>query len=115
MKLLDIINETYSREDIIKVHKKAKLIFDLLKTGKYTVDGLTYKYVLPDAYWINIDDETGNPIIIATKNLNLYVIVTKPNGETYDHFVDRDHASIYSHAKQKIIKKFAEFNMGILP
>ena len=118
MKLLDIINEEKDNNLTNKDRKKAELIYKTFKTGKYKDDGMVYRYILPDDYWMSNDDESGTIIIVLTMNptqtLNLYAVFPRPDGKTYDHYVDKVHASLYNDAKRKIKKKFEQFNVDII-
>ena len=119
MKLLDIINEEKDNNLTNKDRKKAELIYKTFKTGKYKDDdSMVYRYILPDDYWMSNDDESGTIIIVLTMNptqtLNLYAVFPRPDGKTYDHYVDKVHASLYNDAKRKIKKKFEQFNVDII-
>jgi hypothetical protein len=109
----------FTKEHIIKSQKKAKLIYDLFSTGNYTVDDLIYKYVLPEEYWVNIDDETGTPIIVLTMNptqtMKLYTSIRKPDGSlTHPTPVEKEYRHLHNDAKDRVKKKFARFNIDII-
>ena len=100
-----------------KDRKKAKLIYDTFKTGKYQVDDLTYRYELPDEYWISKDEE-GNPVVVLTmhpeQKMNLYASLTFKSGDKHEVSVDRQHKSLYTAAEGRIEKKFQQFNVEII-
>ena len=112
----------FTRQHIEKAQKKAKLIFDLLKTGKYKVElehmDIQYKYVLPDEYYVSIDDVLGTPIIVLTMNptqqLELYTLIPTYNGEIVEEPVNREYKSLYRGAKDRIIKKFERYNIELI-
>jgi len=109
----------FSKEHIIKAEKKVKLIYGLFGTGKYQIDDLMYKYVLPEEYWIDIDDEVGTPVIVLTMNptqtMKLYTSMEKPDGQMTDPtLVEKQYHHLYNDAKYRIKKKFESFNIGIL-
>ena len=104
----------FSKEHIIKAQKKAKLIYDLFGTGKYQIDDLIYNYVLPE-YWVNIDDETGTPVIVFTGTMKLYTSMEKPDGQmTHPSLVETHYHHLHNDAKYRIKKKFESFNIGIV-
>ena len=112
----------FTRPHIEKAQKKAKLIFDLLKTGKYKIElehmDVHYKYVLPDEYYVSIDDVLGTPIIVLTMNptqqLKLYTIIKDYNGNIVEEPVDRNYTSLYRGARDRIIKKFERHNIELI-
>ena len=112
----------FTRQHIEKAQKKAKLIFDLLKTGKYKIElehmDVQYKYILPDEYYVSIDDVLGTPIIVLTMNptqkLKLYTLIPTYNGEIVEEPVDRQYKSLYRGAMDRIIKKFEGYNIELI-
>lgn len=100
--------------------KKADLIYKLHKTGKYKIDNMTYKYVLPDDYWVTIDEESGNPVIVLSSatdpasKLNLHMVLTKNNGELYYPKVDKEYSQLFNDARYRIKQKFDSFNLDIV-
>ena len=100
--------------------KKADLIYKLHKTGKYKIDNMTYKYVLPDDYWVTIDEESGNPVIVLSSStdpaskLNLHMVLTKNNGDLYYPKVDKEYSQLFNDAKYRIKQKFDSFNLDII-
>ena len=117
MKLLDIINEEKDYNLTEKDKKKAHLIYKTFKTGKYQVDDLTYRYELPDEYWISKDEE-GNPVVVLTmhpeQKMKLYASLTFKSGDKHEVSVDRQHKSLYTAAEGRIEKKFQQFNVEII-
>ena len=120
MKLLDIINEekNYDGNNLTeKDRKKAKLIYDTFKTGKYKVDDLIYRYELPDEYWISKDEE-GNPVVVLSmqpvQKMKLYATLTFKSGDKHEVPVDRQYKSLYTDAEGRIEKKFQQFNVDII-
>lgn len=120
MKLLDIINEekNYDGNNLTeKDRKKAKLIYDTFKTGKYKVDDLIYRYELPDEYWISKDEE-GNPVVVLTmhpeQKMKLYATMSDWVGDKHELPVDRQYKSLYTAAEGRIEKKFQQFNVEII-
>ena len=117
------LNETmrYKTSDLTeKDIKKADLIYKLHKTGKYKIDNMIYKYVLPDDYWVTIDEESGNPVIVLSSStdpaskLNLHMVLTKNNGELYYPKVDKEYSQLFNDAKYRIKQKFDSFNLDII-
>ncbi len=112
----------FTRQHIEKAKKKAKLIFDLYKTGKYKIElehmDVQYKYVLPDEYYVSIDDVLGTPIIVLTMNptqkLELYTLIETNNGEIVEMPVDRNYTSLYRGARDRIINKFEKHNIELI-
>jgi hypothetical protein len=103
----------FSKEHIIKVEKKAKLIYDLFSTGKYQKDDLIYNYVLPK-YWVNIDDETGTPIIVFHDTMKLYTIMKNPISHLNDPTpVEEEYRYLWNDAKRRVTEKFERFNIEI--
>lgn len=120
MKLIDILKEErrYTDNDITdKDGKKAKLIYGILKTGKVnsTSTDITYRYELPDDYWLSIDDETGEIIVILTMNpLQTMKLYSKLDSSTTESPVGEEYDSIHRYVKEKIKNKFRSFNMDII-
>jgi hypothetical protein len=112
------LNEEKDNNLTIKDRKKIELIYKLFKTGKYKDDDMVYRYILPDDYWMSNDDETGELIVVLTMNptqtLNLYAVFPRPDGKTYDRYVDKVHASLYNEAKRRIKDKFERYNIQII-
>lgn len=112
----------FTRQHIEKAQKKAKLIFDLYKTGKYKIElehmDIQYKYVLPDEYYVSIDDVLGTPIIVLTMNptqqLELYTIIKTNNENFVEEPVNREYKSLYRGAKDRIIRKFEKHNIELI-
>jgi hypothetical protein len=112
------INEAlmrYTEDDLTdKDRKKVKLIYDLFKTGRYIDDDTKYEYVLPDEYYVSIDDETGMPVVVLTMNpsqtLDLYMVLTN----TYIPKVDKEYNNLYKDTKRRIKEKFNNFNIDII-
>jgi hypothetical protein len=105
----------YTADDLTdKDRKKVKLIYDLFKTGRYTDDDMKYEYVLPDEYYVSIDDETGMPVVVLTMNptqtLDLYMVLTN----TYVPKVDKEYNNLYKDVKRRIKEKFNNFNIDII-
>jgi len=132
MKLLDIIKKyvgthlerkeslnedpkRYTEDDLTdKDRKNIKILYNFFKTGRYTDDDLTYEYVLPDEYYVSIDDETGMPLVILTMNptqtLDLFMVLTK----TYIPKVDKEYNNLYKDVKRRIKHKFNSFGIDII-
>jgi hypothetical protein len=132
MKLLNIIKEyvdthlerkeslnedpkRYTEDDLTdKDRKNIKILYNFFKTGRYTDDDLTYEYVLPDEYYVSIDDETGMPLVILTMNptqtLDLFMVLTK----TYLPKVDKEYNNLYKDTKRRIKHKFNSFGIDII-
>jgi hypothetical protein len=132
MKLLDIIKEyvdthlerkeslnedpkRYTEDDLTdKDRKNIKILYNFFKTGRYTDDNLTYEYVLPDEYYVSIDDETGMPLVILTMNptqtLDLFMVLTK----TYIPKVDKEYNNLYKDVKRRIKLKFNSYGIDII-
>jgi len=132
MKLLDIIKKyvgthlerkeslnedpkRYTEDDLTdKDRKNIKILYNFFKTGRYTDDDLTYEYVLPDEYYVSIDDETGIPVVILTMNptqtLDLFMVLTK----TYIPKVDKEYNNLYKDVKRRIKHKFNSFGIDII-
>jgi hypothetical protein len=132
MKLLNIIKEyvdthlerkeslnedpkRYTEDDLTnKDRKNIKILYNFFKTGRYTDDDLTYEYVLPDEYYVSIDDETGIPVVILTMNptqtLDLFMVLTK----TYLPKVDKEYNNLYKDTKRRIKQKFNSYGIDII-
>jgi hypothetical protein len=132
MKLLNIIKEyvdthlerkeslnedpkRYTEDDLTdKDRKNIKILYNFFKTGRYTDDNLTYEYVLPDEYYVSIDDETGMPLVILTMNptqtLDLFMVLTK----TYIPKVDKEYNNLYKDVKRRIKQKFNSYGIDII-
>ena len=132
MKLLNIIKEyvdthlerkeslnedpkRYTEDDLTnKDRKNIKILYNFFKTGRYTDDDLTYEYVLPDEYYVSIDDETGIPVVILTMNptqtLDLFMVLTK----TYIPKVDKEYNNLYKDVKRRIKHKFNSYGIDII-
>ena len=112
------LNEEKDNNLTNKDRKKIELIYKLFKTGKYKDDSMVYRYILPDDYWTSNDDESGELIVVLTMNptqtLNLYGVFPRPDGKTYDHYVDKVHASLYNEVKRRVKEKFERFNIEIV-
>lgn len=105
----------YTEDDLTdKDRKKVKLIYDLFKTGRYIDDDTKYEYVLPDEYYVSIDDETGMPVVVLTMNpnqtLDLFMVLTN----TYIPKVDKEYNNLYKDVKRRIKEKFSNFNIDII-
>lgn len=117
MKLLDIINEEekkYTPEDITrKDTKKAELIYNLYKKGKFKLDdepdSLTYQYELPDEWYLS-NNEDGTLHIRCLDSLDLYVIVELTTGP-WKKRVENIHTYLYRDAKQKVRERFERHNI----
>ena len=118
MKLLDIIKEEADNNLTPKMRKKANLIYKTFKTGKYQVDDMTYRYELPDEYWLSNDDESGNPVVVLTmhpeQKMKLYSTMTNWSGEKHEFPVDTQYSHLYRGARERIEKKFQQFNVDIV-
>jgi hypothetical protein len=137
MKLLDIINEqpTPEENDMDYINKKnrvtdsqkkkVKLVYDLFKIGKFTVEdgGGQYKYVLADEYEIVLDNNgylcvipKGNikpkkPGMITNEPLKIYSTSYGPE----EKFIpNKDRKNLYRWMRDNIKNKFDRFNINII-
>ena len=112
------INEEADNNLTPKDRKKANLIYKTFKTGKYQVDDMTYRYELPDEYWLSNDDESGNPVVVLTmhpeQKMKLYSTMTNWSGEKHEFPVDTQYSHLYRGARERIEKKFQQFNVDIV-
>jgi len=101
--------------------KRAKIFYHAFKTGKFTVEdgGGTYKYVLPDEYYVSVAGD-GVLNIILTMNpqqkMKMYFIYKDyGTGETTEKYID---SSIRTHLNQwmkdNIEKKFKQFQINFI-
>ncbi len=116
MKLMNIINEDkkYTPDDITrKDTKKAELIYNLYKKGKFKFDdvpdSLTYHYELPDEWYLS-NNEDGTLYIRCLESLDLYTIIELTTGP-WKKRVDNIHTYIYRDAKQKVRERFERHNI----
>ena len=123
MKFTDIINEirVMSVGDCVseKQFKKAKLLYTTFKTGKFTIEdgGETYRYELPDEFFISMDD--GNLCIILTMNpteyMKMYFVGKNGRGETIEKYIDRGlRPALYRWMKGQIKGKFEQFGITFI-
>jgi len=104
----------FSKEHIIKAQKKAKLIYDLFSKGKYQKDDIIYSYVLPEKYWVNIDDETGTPVIVFTETMKLYATMKSIVFLDDPSPVEIEYRYLWNDAKRRVKEKFESFNIEIV-
>jgi hypothetical protein len=123
----EVNEQNISRREPNKEQKKrARIFYDAFKTGKFTVEGDkqhnehggTYKYVLPDEYWISIDDD-GELCVILTMNpeqrMMMYYTNENNEGKTIEKYIDpitRKH--LYQWMVDSIKKKFRQFQINII-
>jgi hypothetical protein len=112
----------YTEDDITdKDRKRAKIIYKTFKVGYFPSDNdkdIKYRYTLPDEYYISIDDESGDIIIVLTMNPEKQLKITAlfdtgtPTEREMDVNLGYDH--LYRHIKRKIQEKFKSFNIQIV-
>ena len=115
------------REPNKEQKKRARIFYDAFKTGKFTVEGDkqhnehggTYKYVLPDEYWITIDDD-GELCVILTMNPEqtmemYYTHKDHQTGEIIEKHINRlNRKHLYQWMVDSIKRKFKQFQINII-
>lgn len=107
--------------------KRARIFYRAFKTGKFTVEGDrqhnehggTYKYVLPDEYYVSVSGD-GVLNIVLTMNPQqkmkmYYVHKNHETGEMIEKYIDgsiRTH--LYQWMKDNIENKFKQFQINFL-
>ena len=107
--------------------KKARIIYKALKKGKFTVEGDkqhnehggTYKYVLPDEYYISVaGDGVLNIVLTMNPEQTMEMYYTHKDhqtGETIEKDINplaRKH--LYQWMKDSIEKKFKQFQINFI-
>jgi hypothetical protein len=100
--------------------KKARIIYKAFKRGKFTIEdgGGTYKYVLPDEYYVSVSGD-GVLNIVLTMNpqqkMKMYHMFKDYEGNIIEKNVDttiRTH--LYQWMKDSIENKFKQFQINFL-
>ena len=128
MKLLDLINE---QDDVVitddyiyptkEQKKRAKIFYHAFKTGKFTIedDGGTYKYVLPDEYYVSVAGD-GVLNIVLTMNpqqkMKMYFVhKDHETGETIEKDIDTSKRTyLHQWMMDKIENKFKQFQINFI-
>ena len=101
--------------------KRAKIFYRAFKTGKFTVEdsGGTYKYVLPDEYYVSVSGD-GVLNIVLTMNPQqkmkmYYVDKNHETGEMIEKYIDSSKRThLYQWMKDSIENKFKQFQINFL-
>ena len=116
MKFIDLINEDgekkYTPDDITpKDRKKAELIYNLYKTGKFKLnpDSLTYHYELPDEWYLS-NNEDGTLHIRCLEPIELYTYLELTTGLS-KRPVERHHEYIYRGGIHILRERFERHNI----
>ena len=120
MRSSGMLNEgkRYTEDDITdRDHKKVKVIHKILKTGKIRSnnDNITYRYILPDDYWLSINYETGNIIVVLTVNSNQrLVLYSKFDESKNENPVNMEYNAIYRYVENEIKKLYLIYDIEIV-
>jgi hypothetical protein len=120
MRSSGMLNEgkRYTEDDITdNDHKKVKIIHKILKTGKIKSkdDNITYRYILPDDYWLSINYETGNIIVVLAVNSNQrLVLYSKFDESPNENPVDMEYNAIYRYVENEIKKLYLIYDIEIV-
>ena len=100
--------------------KRARIIYRAFKTGKFTVEdgGGTYKYVLPDEYYVSVSGD-GELNIVLTMNpqqkMKMYHVTKKYDGTTVELDVDiKERTYLYRWMMGNIENKFKQFQINFI-
>ena len=101
--------------------KRAKIFYHAFKTGRFTVEdeGGTYKYVLPDEYYVSVAGD-GVLNIVLTMNpqqkMKMYFVdKNHETGETIEKYIDNSKRTyLHQWMKDKIENKFKQFQINFL-
>jgi len=101
--------------------KRAKIFYHAFKTGKFTIedDGGTYKYVLPDEYYVSVAGD-GVLNIVLTMNpqqkMKMYFVhKDHETGETIEKDIDTSKRTyLHQWMKDKIENKFKQFQINFI-
>jgi hypothetical protein len=101
--------------------KRARIFYDAFKTGKFTVEdgGGTYKYVLPDEYYVSVSGD-GVLNIVLTMNpqqkMKMYFVhKDHGTGETIEKYIDNSiRKNLHQWMMDSIEKKFKQFQINFL-
>ncbi len=101
--------------------KRAKIFYHAFKTGKFTIedDGGTYKYVLPDEYYVSVAGD-GVLNIVLTMNpqqkMKMYFVhKDHETGETIEKDIDTSKRTyLHQWMMDKIENKFKQFQINFL-
>ena len=101
--------------------KRAKIFYRAFKTGKFTVEdgGGTYKYVLPDEYYVSVSGD-GVLNIVLTMNPQqkmkmYYVDKNHETGEMIEKYIDSSKRThLYQWMKDSIENKFKQFQINFI-
>jgi hypothetical protein len=100
--------------------KRAKIFYHAFKTGKFTVeDGGSYKYVLPDEYYVSVSGD-GELNIVLTMNPQqrmkmYYVHKDYETGDTIEKDIDTSKRTyLHQWMKDSIENKFKQFQINFI-
>lgn len=101
--------------------KRARIFYHAFKTGKFTIEdgGGTYKYVLPDEYYVSVSGD-GVLNIVLTKNPQqkmkmYYVNKNHETGEMIEKYIDSSKRThLYQWMEDSIKNKFKQFQINII-
>jgi len=101
--------------------KRAKIFYHAFKTGRFTVEdgGGTYKYVLPDEYYVSVAGD-GELNIVLTMNpqqkMKMYFVdKNHETGETIEKYIDNSKRTyLHQWMKDKIENKFKQFQINFI-
>ena len=101
--------------------KRAKIFYHAFKTGKFTIEdgGGTYKYVLPDEYYVSVAGD-GVLNIVLTMNpqqkMKMYFIhKDHETGEMIEKYIDTSKRTyLHQWMMDKIENKFKQFQINFL-
>ena len=100
--------------------KKARIIYKAFKRGKFTIEdgGGTYKYVLPDEYYVSVSGD-GVLNIVLTMNpqqkMKMYHVTKKYDGTTVELDVDiKERTYLYRWMMGNIENKFKQFQINFI-
>lgn len=101
--------------------KRARIIYYAFKTGKFTVEdgGGTYKYVLPDEYYVNANIN-GELNIVLPSNINpqqimkMYTIYQGYGGEMMEREIPTFNQNLHNWMIDNIEKKFKQFQINLI-
>jgi len=103
--------------------KRAKIFYHAFKTGKFTVEdgGGTYKYVLPDEYYVSVaGDGVLNIVLVLSMNpqqkMKMYFVhKDHETGKTIEKYIDGSRRShLYQWMKDSIENKFKQFQINFI-
>ena len=101
--------------------KRARIFYHAFKKGKFTIEdgGGTYKYVLPDEYYVSVSGD-GVLNIVLTMNPQqkmkmYYVDKNHETGEMIEKYIDSSKRThLYQWMKDSIENKFKQFQINFL-